>query len=360
MTAIELKQYIFEHKKIEYILEKLGCRNIVFHQDKNFVSSTQPDAGADNPMGVVIKNCPGLNYYSYSRGIHIEDGKDIFNLIETVKNIRFSEAIKYVHNLFGLKLGYNIKKKDKPKIDILDIFKRNSVRKKYICNVNDIKYLDENTLEDFYPGLHISWYKDNIMPWTAKKFHLCYSYSQQRQIIPIRYWLDGRLVGTNARTVKDDYELFNIKKYYISKGYNKSMNLYGFWENQKDIEEKDYCVLYEAERSVLKRDSMCDPTGLALQGHSISEEQIRIILSLDIHEVVVAMDKDVDVKEVWSICEKFYGKRKVSYIWDTEKLIGRKDSPADASNKTYQQLFKNRVVYDSIKHKQYLDYMRKK
>lgn len=358
MTALELKQYIYNNNKVEYILENLGCTKIVFHQDKNFFSACQPTG--DNSMGVIIKNCDNLNYYSYSRNIHIEDGNDIFDLIQDIKDIKFSEAIKYTHNFLGLEYKFSLNKKEEnPKYDLTGIFKRAASKRKRICNIGEIKYIEEDTLDDFYSGLHISWLKDGIMPWTAKKFGLCYSYKQKRQIIPIRYWLNGKLVGTNARTVIENYDLFDIKKYYISKGYNKTSNVYGFWENQKSIEKAGYCVLYEAEKSVLKRDSLNDPTGLALQGHSISEEQVRLIRSLDIHEIVIALDKDVPIEEVWSICDRFFNLKKVTYIWDQYDLLKSKDSPADANNKIYGFLFKHRVVYDEHKRKEYLKTFKK-
>ena len=365
MTAIELKEHILKTNQVRYILEDLGCQKIVDHpnteEDKSTITCTQPDG--DNPTGVVIKLCKDLNYYSYSRNIHIEDGKDIFNLIQDVKKMKFSEAIKYTHKLLGLEYKYSPKKKEpeKPKFDPLAMFKKAASRKRHICDVNDIKYLDEDVLDDFFSGVHISWLRnDGIMPWTAKKFGLCYSYKQKRQMIPIRYWLDGRLVATNARTTVENFDLFDIKKYFISKGYNKTSNIYGFWENLDSIEKAGYCVLYEAEKSVLKRDSRNDSTGLALQGHSISEEQVRIILSLNINEIVVAMDKDICIEEVRSICDKFYRIRHVSYIYDRWGILDSKDSPADVSNKIYDFLFKHRVVYDESEHQKYLKSLEKK
>ena len=360
MTSIELKEYINQNNKIEYILEDLGCTKIVFHPNKDYFSARQPSG--DNDMGVIIKNNLNLNYYSYSRNIHKEDGKDIFNLIQDVKQIKFAEAIKYTHKLLGLEYKYSPKKKtsEKQKYDPLAIFKKAASRKRYVCDVGEIKYLEENVLDDFYPGIHIDLYRSGIMPWTVRKFGLCYSYKQKRQIIPIRYWMDGRLVATNSRTTVENYDLFGIKKYFISKGYNKTSNIYGFWENQNSIEKAGYCVLYEAEKSVLLRDSKNDSTGLALQGHSISEEQIRIILSLDVNEIVIAMDKDIIEPEIWSICEKFYHLRKVSYIYDRWGILGAKDSPADACNKIYNFLFKHRVVYDNSEHKKYLKSLEKK
>lgn len=360
MVALELKQFIYDNHKIEYILEDLGCTNIVFHPEKEFYSACQPDG--NNPMGVVIKNCNGLNYYSYSRNIHIEEGQDIFNLIQDVKKIKFADAIKYTHKLLGLENSYSPKKVEKTKFDLNAVFKKAKSKRRRICNIGEVEYLDEDLLNDYTPGLHISWFHEGIMAWTAKKFGLCYSYKQKRQIVPIRYWMDGRLVGTNARTTIENYEYFDIRKYYISKGYNKSANVYGFWENQESIEKAGYCVLYEAEKSVLKRDSLNDPTGLALQGHCMSENQFRILKSLNVREIVIAMDKDVPIEEVWSICDRFFllANKKVSYIWDRYDLLGSKDSPADASNKIYNYLFKYRVTYDESKHKEYMKSLRSK
>lgn len=354
MTSLELKQYIYDNKKIEYILEDLGCKQIVFHPDKSFYSACQPTG--DNAMGVVIKDCNNLNYYSYSRNIHIEDGQDIFNLIQNVKNIKFSDAIKYTHNVLGLEYKYSPKKKEsaKPKFDLCALFKKAASKKRRICNVADIKYLDEDILEDFYPGIHIDLYKEGIIKKTIDKFHLGYSYKWKRTIFPHYYWLTGQLMGYNARTSVANYDLFDVKKYFITPGMQKEINLYGLYQNKKDIEKQRIIVIGESEKSVLKRDSRGDSTWVALSGKNISEEQVRIIFGLDINEVVIALDKDVIEPEVWSICERFYGKRKISYILDKWSLLDKKDSPADANNTIYNFLFKHRVIYDESKHNEYL------
>lgn len=353
MTSLELKEFIQTNSKIEYILEDLGCTKIVFHPSKDYYTARQPSG--DNDMGVVIKNNLTLNYYSYSRNIHIEDGKDIFNLIQDVKKIKFSEAIKYTHKLLGLEYKYSPKKKEpeKPKIDPLAIFKKAAFRKRYVCNVNELKYLNEDVLDDFYSGIHIDLFREGIIKKTIDKFHLGYSYKWKRTIFPHHYWLTGQLIGYNARTSIINYDLFDIKKYYLTPGMKKELNLYGLYQNINEIEKKHVIVIGESEKSVLKRDSRGDGTWVALSGKNISEEQIRIILGLDINEVVIALDKDVSVEEVWSICDKFYGLRKISYIWDSHDLLGKKDSPADANNKIYDFLYKYRVEYTEDLHRKY-------
>ena len=355
MTALELKKFIYDNHKIEYVLEDLGCKNIVFHHVKGFYSACQPDG--NNAMGVVIKNCDGLNYYSYSRNIHIEDGKDIFNLIQDVKKMKFSDTIKYTHKLLGLEYKYSPKKNEpeKQKFDLCALFKKAESKRKRICNIEDIKYLNEDALDDFYPSIHIDLFREGIVKKTIDKFHLGYSYKWKRSIFPHYYWLTGQLMGYNARTSVTNYDLFEIKKYFITPGMQKDRNLYGLYQNMEEIEKKHIIVLGESEKSVLKRDSRGDSTWVALSGKNISEEQVRIILGLNVNEIVVSLDKDVPIEEVYSICERFYLKRKVSFIFDKHDLLGEKDSPADANNKVYNYLFKNRVEYDASKHKEYLN-----
>ena len=96
-----------------------------------------------------------------------------------------------------------------------------------------------------------------------------------------------------------------------------------------------------------------DDTCVSLQGKSMSEEQARVLIGLD-SEIVIALDKDVDINEVRHICEKFYRIRPVSYIYDRWDLLDKKDSPTDKGDKIYRFLFKHMVKYDENEHKEYL------
>ena len=357
MTISELKEYIYQNNKIEYILETLGCHNIKHHDKHDYYSASFPDG--DNPQGINIRNDKYLNYRSFSRNVSYDDEKDIVDLIEYITKKNFVEAVKYLHNLFNIKYKREkkteVKKKFENPVDILA---------KHRCsnrvNVADINVLDEEALNDYIPLLHIDWLREGIMPWTAKKFGLAYSYKNKRVIIPIRYWLTGELVGMNMRTTVENYKEFGIKKYFITPTYQKHLNLYGLYENYDDIQKAGFVVVAESEKSVLKRDSLNDSTLVALSGKTMSDEQQRILIGINTNEIVIALDKDVPLEEVWYLCEKFYNIRKVSYIWDSWDLLGKKDSPADASNKIYNFLFKYRVVYDAEKHRKYLKSLEKK
>ncbi|WP_346961402.1 hypothetical protein [Clostridium sp.] len=351
MNSEELKQYIVDKEKIELILEDLGCNHIRFNSNKNNWNAAQP--GGDNTEGVVIKNNYYLNYYSYSRGVHIDEKKDIFFLIAEIKGFeKFKETMRYIHQLLGLEYAFVKTDKKTVKKDYLAIFKK-AASKRSIKN-SDYEPIDENILTEFVPMIHIDLFREGIIKKTIDKFKLGYSYKWKRTIFPHRYWANGLLLGYNARTSIENYEEFEIKKYFITPGMKKEINLYGLYENKQDIENAGYIVIGESEKNVLKRDSRNDCTWVGLSGKTISQEQIRIILGLEITEVIIALDNDVPIEEVYFICEQFFRSRKVSFIRDRWGLLKKKDSPADAVDKIYKFLFKYRTVYGEKHHREYL------
>lgn len=362
MDVTSLKEYIFKEHKIEYILEKIGCHNIKYHINKEYFSCA--NYNGDNINAINVKNNTYLNVKNWTRTKDFNSSSDIITLVEYNKKMSFIQAIQYIHKIlnlnfkFGEKTRTEHKKKDIINQWDINIFAKHSHKKR--INVADIHVLDEELLHDYIPLLYIGWFREGVMPWTAKKFGLAYSYKKSRVIIPMRYWMTGELLGINSRTTVENYEEFGIKKFFITPSYQKHLNLFGLWENREIIQRAGYVVIYESEKSVLKRDSLNDSTGVALSGKTMSDEQIRIICGINVREVIIAMDKDVCIDEIRFMCEKFYNIRKVSYIYDRWNLLGAKDSPADARNKDYQFLFEYRTVYDAEEHNKYLESLGRK
>lgn len=356
MDTISLKKYIFENNKIEYILNEIGCRHIQYHSNKEFYSCS--NYNGDNIGAVNVKNNEYLNVVNWTREKEFGNNSDIITLVQYNKNMSFIEAIKYIHKI--LDLPFEFKKATQPikKFDPLEIFKRVASRKK-IINVDDIQVLEDKLLQDYIPMLHIDWVKQGITERTREKFGLAYSYRHKRVVIPMRYWLTGELLGFNQRTTVENYDKFNIKKYFITPTYPKHLNLYGLYENYDSIQKAGYVVIAESEKSVLKRDSLGDSTVVALSGKTISDEQVRILMGLNV-EIVIGLDKDVDINEVRHICEKFKNVRKTSYIYDFMGFLESKDAPMDACNKNYQFLFDNRIVYDRAEQRKYQESLEKK
>ena len=355
MDTISLKNYIFENNKIEYILNNIGCKNIQYHPNKEYYSCS--NFNGDNPNAVNVKNNEYLNVVNWTRTKEFDDNSDIITLVQYNKSSSFLEAIKYLHAILDLPFEFKKIKVTEKKYDPLAIFKRVANRQR-IVNVDDIHILEDKLVEDYIPMLHISWVREGITERTRKKFGIAYSYKHKRIVVPLRFWLTGELLGFNQRTVVENYEEFGIKKYFITPTYPKCLNLYGLYENYDAIQKAGYVVVAESEKSVLKRDSLGDGTVVALSGKSISEEQVRILIGLNV-EVVIALDNDVDVNEIRHICNKFKNIRKVSYIKDFMGILGEKDAPMDASNKDYKFFLDNIIVYDKSEQRKYQESLKK-
>lgn len=347
MDVSRLKRYIYENSFVEKILSCLGCNNIEYHKEKEYYSATQPDG--DNKQGVNIKNSISLSYRSFTRNVSYEDGKDLISFVKEVKCCNFPDALKFLCSCVGIST-LEFKEKESRKKDPLEIFKRVD-REIYDALNSTYEVLSENEIKE--PIVHIDWFRQGILQTTAIKFELFFDSNRNRIMIPFRHWLTGELLGFNARTTVDGYDIIGIKKYYITPVYKKSINLYGLYQNYDSILKAGYCVIFESEKSVLKRDSLLDNTCVALSGHMISNEQVRILIGLNV-DIIVAMDKDVKDEEVWCICEKFYPIRNAYYIKDEAGLLKEKDSPADARNKDYHYLFDNKIKYNNQIHKKYI------
>ena len=88
MTALEIKEYIQKNGKIPYVLESIGCSNIVYHDNKDYYSCSNAVGGdCNNPAAINIRNNKYLNYRNYTRGVEYDDGEDLISLVQYNKNI---------------------------------------------------------------------------------------------------------------------------------------------------------------------------------------------------------------------------------------------------------------------------------
>lgn len=339
INAYELKEYIIQNDKLKYILESIDCFKIKSYTKEYRCGNPMHD----NSTSVAI-NKESLMIKIYGKENKIKG--DIYTLVMDSKNINFSQALKYIHKLLGLKYtGIEKRKDDSVKVDILSVFTKHIKHKSYNSDAN-LEILQNDIADEYISCPYIEWVKEGILPFTQEIFGIGYSSKSNRVVIPHRYWcgMNNEYVGVIGRTLIKNYDMFDIPKYFPLHKYPKSMNVYGLNENYASIQKAGYVVVYESEKSPMKRHSRLDGTGVSLCGHEISDEQVKILISLNI-DIIIAMDKDISLEHVESMCDKFYGIRPVYYIYDDLGLLKDKESPADKHNKVYKVLFDRKVKY---------------
>jgi DNA primase len=336
----ELKDYIVDNDKIQEILASLSCGHIKDH--KNYITASRPNG--DNPNSIVVYR-DDLSVKQYT-GECISG--DLVALVMGLKNIDFISALKWLHKELNLQWNNKkIKDSSKPKFDPLSVF-TSKLKSKRKCNVDDIEIYDEDILTDFGDCIHKDYCNNRITEKIRREFGLCYDYKRQRTVVPWRN--QNGIVGLSGRTSIPLYRELEIPKFWSYQGFQKSKCLYGFCENYAHIQKAGYVMIYEAEKSVLIRASLNDRTGVAIGSNNITDEQVRLILSLNC-DVVVALDKDQSLEHIKDMCDKFSKYRTTYYIWDKWNLLNEKDSPADADNKTFNFLLKYKFKYTNDKDK---------
>ena len=158
MTISELKEYIYKESKIEYILQEIGCKHIVYHPNKSYYSCS--NYNGDNQNAVNVRNNTYLGVTNYTRTKEFDDNSDLITLVQYNKQLSFIEALKYLHKILDLPFEFKKSAKRPKKCNPLDVFTRHLRYNKRVVNVDDIKVLEDELLDSFVPMLHIDFFKD--------------------------------------------------------------------------------------------------------------------------------------------------------------------------------------------------------
>ena len=363
MNGYMLKQYLSNNiDLLQDILESLGCHSITTKgKEMRFAlpNHSNPTSGMLFSDTLYVKVWNELDIQG-----------DIITLVKILKNITYGETIIYLCNLLGIDFDpmfqpTEIKNTNDWISPLLELCGKTKKHTEIDLNLFDL----ESTYYHFAP--HIDLCKEGITLSVQKQFNIGYDFWSQRILFPHRLWngQENEFVGIIGRTTNPYWKELDLPKYFPLKKYIKSCNLYGYWENThvqipddlSDIEKLTYrtfdnthrVIVYEAEKSVLKRASFHDYTGVALCGHALSDQQVKILASMNnVSEVIFALDNDVPEHTMREMCKRIFNK-KTSYIIDkerdvpnsTNRILGPKDSPADCCPKDFYKLLNSRVVY---------------
>ena len=356
INAQELKQKISESDVIT-ILKLLGAKTFTDTAEA-IITQTVCHRGRSDK----------LYYYKESKIFHCyTDCADSFDIIELVRrnksylNINF--AIQWITTQLGIDTyTYGFKESENIKLisdwDFINEYVNRKNRKKELTILSDI---DRNNL-NIYQNMYLyDWIVEGISINSMMKYGIKYSTLKQKIIIPHED-IDNRLIGIRARaTIEEEIDLYG--KYAPMTDIRGNMfnhplsqNLYGLNINKETIKRKKKVMLVESEKGVLQTDTMFgdDNFTVAICGNTLSNTQRDMLLSLGIEEVIIGLDRqykeveDVEYKK-WSkhirdrIISKLAPYVRVYVIWDTEDILGYKDSPTDCGKDKLLYLMKNKI-----------------
>lgn len=347
---------------IKIILKSLNA-TIWDEDNEQIILSTKLCHGGDSVNKLYYFKNEGYFYCQ----THCHGEVDILKIVCNMKNINLTQAINYICTLLGISdIKYGFADERIEIISDWDFINTYNLKyTKFNKNDGELKPINKSKLNMFQKIYTTEWVKDGISVDSMNKYNILYSTLKQSIIIP-HYDINNNLVGIRQRNLLD-IDINNFGKYtpfsMCGEMYNHKLklNLYGIHNNKEAIIQKKKVMLVESEKSVLQCDSLFQQNNftLGLCGCSeLSNCQINLLLSLKINEVIIALDKqfkekDDDEYKKWmkhlreKIINPLLPYFKIYVLWDTDKLLGYKDSPTDKGKDTLLKLMKNKIYINS-------------
>ena len=298
---------------------------------------------------------------------------DVFELVRRAKGFEtFKEAYRYVVDFFKLRDFFIEDTEEEELTSDWDIFQKvHDYSQEVSMEPDKLPAIQENLLEYFYPlAAPKEWLKDGISARVMRYYNIRVDSALQKIIIPHRD-INGNLVGIRGRTF-DPRELDEGKKYmpvFIEgEMYNHPLgkNLFGIYENKEVIKKIGKVFVVEGEKSVLQLASMYGVDNcwaVATCGSNFTKNQMNLLLSLGVTEIVLGYDREFDGKKgdkdtieyeqkLLKIVSPLLPYINVSVIMDYDHLLPQKKmSPTDAGKEVFEKLYHSRIKLYSYNEK---------
>ena len=293
---------------------------------------------------------------------------DVFELVKRAKKLEtFREAFDFIVQYFHFKNTGFEDDSNKKLIDDWDIFQQIEDYEKEEKEAEPIQVIQENLLEYFYPmAAPMEWIKDGISPEVMKYFGIRIDTCFTKIIIPHRD-INGNLIGIRGRSY-NPVDLNNGCKYMpvmiegVMYRHPLGRNLFGLYENKETIKKLKKVLICESEKSVMQAATMYGVDNcfiVATCGSNLSQDQIKLLMSLGIQEVILGYDKEYQgelgeqdeleyEQKLLKIIQPLSQYFNTYVIMDFDHLLNYKDSPTDRGRETLEKLMKKKIYIPPV------------
>ncbi len=337
MDVRELKNYIYENKYVEQILEAIGCHHIKYHTSNSYW--TCANATGDNNGAIVLYNNEYLMCTNYTRQMIKGNRKtDIVDLVCYTKDLSFPEGLKFICQEIGISYYHDFEEDIPESFKILKLLDdMNSGLS--IEEEKPLKPISENILSYYKPYVNYLFYEDGIDYATQREFEIGFDEESNRYTIPIRSEL-GDLLGIKGRYFDRTVPDGEIKYIYLEP-CAKSKILFGLHKTINYIKQSNHVYVLEAEKAVLQLWSYGYKNAVSTGGKELSQRQIDMLVRLGA-DIILAMDKDVTKEEIEEIANRFPDGVPLYYMYDEDNILHGHDSPSD-SPINWQHMVSNNI-----------------
>lgn len=321
IESVDLLEYISEEYDVHKINNDSWAISCPLHRDKT-------------PS---LKITPSLNkFHCFSCGF----SGTILQWMIRVEGLSFAQAIDKLSAMTG------IDAKKYKQSSSFKLFKElKNVWKVEDNKTNQRKLLPPSEIDKYKREYPQEWLDEGIRKEAMDEFNIRIDDNANRIVYPI--WdNNGNIITIKGRTRYKNFKEMKIAK-YIS--YNKiygSDFLVGLRENINHIKDKNEVIVVEGIKSVMKLWGWGYDNAVAAETSSMTDMQIKLLLSLNVKSVVIAFDSDVSPAHVRETANKLKRFMNVYIVYDKRGLLGgasAKASPPDLGLEVWEKLYSERT-----------------
>lgn len=338
MDIKELKNYIYENKYTEQILQSIGCHHIKYHASNEYWSCA--NATGDNNSAVIIYSNEFLMCINYTRQMVNTNRKtDIIDLVCYTKQLSFPEGLKFICGEIGIDYYHDFDEDIPESFKILQMIENMSSEGSEATEEKPLVPISENVLTYYFNYVNDIFYEDNIDYATQREFEIGFDAQTNRYTIPIRSEA-GDLIGVKGRYFFREVPEGELKYVYLEP-CARSKILYGLYKTITYIRTSGVVYVLEAEKAVLQLWSYGYKNGVATGGKMLSHNQVEMIVRLGV-KIVFAFDQDVTKDELENLADRFPDGVPLYYMFDEDKILKEHESPSDDPVK-WQHMIDNNI-----------------
>ena len=276
-----------------------------------------------------IYHCFGCNKYG-----------NIYTWIQLTENLTFDEAVKKVAELTNSDIGCCIQSDTMAFFKQLNALDKQSNDELVTRTVLDI---DKDYRQRFRAEFPQEWLDEGISAEEMKKYEIMTDPSSNRIVYPV-YSDDDELIGVKGRTRFQNYKALKIMKYM---NYYKLGGRLDYFQCMKQarpfIKQKNEIIIFEGIKSVMKADAWGYHNCVSAETSTLNEYQVDLLIRMQIRNIIIAFDKDVEMKKIRECTDMLKRFANVWVVYDRYKLLGEKDSPPDKGRDVWEKLYERRV-----------------
>ena len=330
-----LKKLSENPEAIVELLEHYECGKIkVNTREVRFARDDRPESGLNISIRLVNNDACFVKDFARS------EANNIVSWLCKEKNVKFKAVLVTIKRILHLSDDW------RPQSNKREIF--GGVYSRIINKTKpQPKVYNESILNNYLKVGNTRFLKDHLSLESQRRFEIMYNVETDIIVIPIRNTF-GDLCGTKCRRNYDtDNE--DDPKYIFEYPCQKSLILYGAYQNYPWLYGSDKIFIFEAEKSVIAADSYGYQNAVSIMGNTLSEYQAKELLSLNAKEYIFLLDEGLDLDitfqnaKILKDCAVMRDIQISYFDWTSSLSVGEKESPTDGGRENFKYIINNEL-----------------